>query len=154
MATHYEKGTPSEIRALDAFIKLSRAKNRLDAVLDASMNEQGLTGSQLGVLEAILHLGPMSQSALCDKLLLSGGNLTLVVTNLEKAGHVKRARTTGDRRVVVVSLTREGRRFIERIFPVHARRIAELFGALTAVEQETLGRLCKKLGLSIQSRTP
>src|SRR5436190_1191660 len=125
MSSHYEKGSPAEIRALDAFIKLSRAKNRLDAVLDASMNEQGLTGSQLGVLEAVLHLGPMSQTALCEKLLLSGGNLTLVVTNLEKAGHVKRARTTEDRRVVVVSLTREGRRFIERRARSSASRIRD-----------------------------
>jgi MarR family 2-MHQ and catechol resistance regulon transcriptional repressor len=152
MPTHY-KGSPAEVRALDAFIKLVRAMSRLDAALEASTLEQGITGSQLGVLEALFHLGPMSQSALCTKLLLSGGNLTLVVTNLEKAGHVRRARTTEDRRVVIVSLTREGRRFIERIFPMHARRVTELFGALTAAEQETLGRLCKKLGVSIQSRT-
>jgi MarR family 2-MHQ and catechol resistance regulon transcriptional repressor len=148
MATHYE-GNPAEVRALDAFIKLTRAVNRIQASLEASLDEQGLTGSQLGVLEAVLHLGPMSQTALCQKLLLSGGNLTLVVTNLEKAGWVKRERTAEDKRIVIVSLTREGRRFIERIFPNHARRIAELFGALTASEQDTLGRLCKKLGRSI-----
>lgn len=148
MPTHY-KGNPAEVRALDAFIKLTRAVNRLVASLDASLADQGLTGSQLAVLEAVLHLGPMSQTALCEKLLLSGGNLTLVVTNLEKAGWVKRERTAEDRRVVIVSLSREGRRLIERIFPTHARRIAELFGALSAAEQETLGRLCKKLGRSI-----
>ena len=149
MATHYE-GNPAEVRALDAFIKLTRAVNRLQSALEASLDEQGLTGSQLGVLEVLLHLGPMSQTALCEKLLLSGGNLTLVVSNLEKAGWVKRERTAEDKRVVIVSLTREGRRFIERIFPNHARRIAELFGVLAASEQETLGRLCKKLGRSIQ----
>ena len=148
MGTRYE-GSPVEVRALDAFIKLTRAVNRIQASLEASLGEHDLTGSQLGVLEAVLHLGPMSQTALCEKLLVSGGNLTLVVTNLEKAGWVRRERTAEDKRVVIVSLTREGRRFIERIFPNHARRIAELFGALTASEQETLGRLCKKLGRSI-----
>src|SRR5436305_14443423 len=121
MPTHY-KGTSAEARTLDAFIKLTRATNRLLAALETSLAEQGLTASQLGVLEAVLHLGPMSQTALCSKLLVSGGNLTLVVTNLEKAGWVRRQRTTEDRRVVIVSLTRDGRRFIERIVPNHASR--------------------------------
>jgi hypothetical protein len=35
---------------------------------------------------------------------------------------------------------------------LHARRITELFGPLTQAEQEMLGRLCKKLGMSIESR--
>ena len=59
-------------------------------------------------------------------------------------------RSDQDRRVVRVSLTRQGRRLIQRVFPAHASRIADLMGALTADEQEQLARLCKKLGLAAQ----
>jgi hypothetical protein len=32
--------------------------------------------------------------------------------------------------------------------PAHARAVADLFGALSAAEQEELRRLCRKLGTS------
>jgi MarR family 2-MHQ and catechol resistance regulon transcriptional repressor len=49
---------------------------------------------------------------------------------------------------VTVHLTPEGRRLISKVFPAHVREIVAAFSALTAAEQETLGRLAKKLGLS------
>jgi MarR family 2-MHQ and catechol resistance regulon transcriptional repressor len=106
----------------------------------------GLTPSQFGVLEALHHLGPLSQSEICGKLLKSGGNITLVIDNLEARNLVRRGRSPSDRRVVTVSLTDAGRELIERIFPEHVRAIVEEMGVLTADEQETLGRLCRKLG--------
>jgi MarR family transcriptional regulator, 2-MHQ and catechol-resistance regulon repressor len=47
-----------------------------------------------------------------------------------------------------VHLTPEGRRLIAKVFPGHVRGILTAFSALTPLEQETLGRLAKKLGLS------
>jgi len=34
------------------------------------------------------------------------------------------------------------------VFASHAERLADLMGALTDTEQRSLGRLCRKLGLS------
>jgi MarR family 2-MHQ and catechol resistance regulon transcriptional repressor len=61
---------------------------------------------------------------------------------------VRRERRDDDRRHVTVHLTPEGRRLISKVFPGHVRAIAAAFSALTATEQETLGRLARKLGLS------
>ena len=147
MPTHYE-GSPRDVLALDTFVKLVRASGTVTGRLYAPLTrDHGITESQLGVLEALLHLGPMSQGQLCEKILRSGSNLTTVVDNLERRGWVRRERGE-DRRVQMVHLTGEGRRLIERVFPDHVRRIAELFGALTAAEQKELGRLCRKLGLA------
>ena len=44
-----------------------------------------MTVSQFGVLEALHHLGPLRQGEISAKLLRSGGNITLVVDNLEGA---------------------------------------------------------------------
>jgi MarR family transcriptional regulator, 2-MHQ and catechol-resistance regulon repressor len=111
-----------------------------------------ITPPQLAVLEALLHVGPMSQSELGRKLLRSNPNMTALLDNLERSKWIHRERSPEDRRVVVVSLTPEGRRVIERVFPAHAAHVAALMGALTAEEQETLGALCKKLGLSLSER--
>ena len=146
MGTHF-KGKPAQVRALDAYIKLMRATGSVRSRLDRALARHKLTENQLGVLEAILHLGPQCQRALAEKLWTTGPSVTLLVDQLEQRGWVRRERNAQDRRFVSVDLTAEGKRFIERVFPGHAEAIAETFGALTAAEQAQLGRLCKKLGL-------
>jgi MarR family transcriptional regulator, 2-MHQ and catechol-resistance regulon repressor len=147
MGTHYD-GRPAEVRALDAYIKLTRAVSSVEARLAPALATAGLTPTQLGVLEALLHLGPLGQRVLGGKLLTSGGNITTVVDNLEARSLVRRERRGDDRRQVTVHLTPEGRRLMTKVFPNHVRAIVDAFSALNPGEQETLGRLAKKLGLS------
>lgn len=145
MPTKYQ-GTAQEIRALNTFIKLTRSSDALMARLSNCGSLEGLTISQFGVLETLYHLGPMCQSELGGKLLKSGGNITLVIDNLEKQGWVRRQRDTEDRRMVFVHLTDAGREHIARIFPQHLKQIIKELSKLTGEEQELLGDLCKKLG--------
>lgn len=145
MPTHY-KGTPEEELALDTFIKLTRANNALMARIAQHGTHPTLSVSQFGTLEALYHLGPMSQTEICSKLLKSGGNTTLVIDNLEKRGFVRRRRDPADRRVIIVELTEEGRALIASLFPRHAQTIAQEMSVLTPEEQRLLGELCKKLG--------
>ena len=143
MPTKY-KGDAATVRALNAFINLARAADSLSARVAPDIEASGLTPGQFGVLEAILHLGPMSQRALGAKLLRSGGNITLVVDNLEKRSLVRRERQPRDRRALVVHLTATGRRLIEGIFPAHARAITREMSPLSARDQEDLRRICRK----------
>jgi MarR family 2-MHQ and catechol resistance regulon transcriptional repressor len=153
MPTHY-RGSAKEVRALNTLIKLSRAVDSVMAALNQALLEEGITPSQLGVLEALLHLGPLSGGELGRALLRSSPNVSLVVDNLERDELVCRERSDQDRRVVHISLTAQGRRLIQRIFPAHARRVADLMGALASDEQDQLGKLCKKLGLAaLQTRS-
>src|SRR3989339_1376485 len=116
MGTHY-RGPSRETRALDTFIKLMRASDSIDAELHRHLRDIGLTQGQLAILEALLHLGPMSQQQLAAKILRSGSNVTTVIDNLEKQELVQRIRRSDDRRVIEVSLTATGRRHIEERFP-------------------------------------
>jgi len=150
MPTHH-KGPPDEILALTTFIKLSRGMSALQGrLLPPLQREFGLTESQLAVLEALFHLGPLQQSQLCQKILRSGSNVTTVVDNLERDGMARRERGEEDRRVQVVHLTDKGRALISEAFPIHAARVTECFSILTTEEQTELGRLCRKLGSAIQ----
>lgn len=145
MPTHYH-GNEREVLALNAFIKLQRAADSLNARLQPELTRAGLTVSQFGVLEALLHLGPMCQKELGKKLLQSGGNITMVINNLEKRQLVKRTRDRHDRRYVQVALTSEGRALISELFPRHARSIAGQMEVLSQSEQESLAGLCRRLG--------
>jgi MarR family transcriptional regulator, 2-MHQ and catechol-resistance regulon repressor len=147
MPTHYQ-GSKDTIRALNAYVNLMRASDSVAARMSAQIEESGLTLGQFGVLEVLLHLGPMCQHELGEKLLRSGGNVTLVIDNLEKHGWVRRERQKDDRRMVQVHLTPKGQRLIARVFPGHAEAVAREMSWLTAEEQETLRRICRKLGKS------
>ncbi len=140
------RGPEEETRALDAFIKLMRAADALAARVHQHLAADKLTESQLGVLEALFHAGPLCQRDLAEKLLKSGGNLTMVVGNLERRGLVHRDRDPDDRRYVRVRLTEAGRQTIERVFPRHVARIVAELGRLSPAEQNQLGRLCRRLG--------
>lgn len=147
MGTRY-RGRPAEVRALNAYIKLLRAAGSLSARIERRLEAKGLTEGQFGVLEALHHLGPMCGKVLGEKLLTSGGNITVVVDNLEKRGLVRRERSEADRRYVTVNLTDAGRAQVTAIFPGHLAAIVDELSALSPAEQEQLGKLCKKLGLA------
>ncbi len=147
--THY-KGTRDEVRSLGAFVKLVRAAESITARIHQHLIDVGLTVSQFGVLEALFHIGPLSQVEIAKKVLKSTGNITMVIDNLEKRGLVKRERHRDDRRYYIVQLTDEGRKLIGSVFPRHAAKIVEEMKVLSSAEQETLGNLCRKLGLRQQ----
>jgi MarR family transcriptional regulator, 2-MHQ and catechol-resistance regulon repressor len=145
MATHY-KGTRTEQRSLNAFIKLTRAANSVSASLAEHFADIGLTESQFGVLEALFHLGSLHPRDLATKLLCSSGNLTLVLDNLEKRDLIRRERGTADRRFITIHLTPPGKSLIEDVFPRHVADVVTRFSVLSATEQDELARLCRKLG--------
>ena len=141
------KGTRAEKTALNAFIKLMRGADSLNSRLMPVIEQHGLTFSQFGVLEALYHVGPLRHTELAQKILRSGGNLTLVAKNLERNGWVKPVLSPEDRRVRRLALTPKGKSLIQRAFRDHVANLVQQMSALTAVEQDELGRLAKKLGI-------
>ena len=145
MNTHY-KGTEQENLALSAWIKLARSYKSVFKIIKPTMIKNNLSRSQFGVLELLLHLGPMSQKNISDKLLRSSGNIVKVIDNLEKNSLVRREPIKTDRRANQIVLTELGRQVIISIFPNHVNKIVKAFSVLSKDEQVELGRLCKKLG--------
>ena len=138
--------------ALNLYIKLVRAGNRVTRVIHRHLADVDLTLSQFAVLEALYHLGPLSQGELVGKILKSNANLTTVVDSLERKELVERVRPLEDRRRVTVSLTRAGAALIERVFPRHAEIVTDTFAVLSMQEQQQLGALLKKLGLGVKEK--
>ena len=150
MGTHYV-GSPREVRALNAYIKLLRSSQSVGARIARHRAVPGLNDSQFGALEALYHMGPLPQKAIGRKLLISKSNVVAIIDALEERGLAKRQRDPDDRRVINVSITQDGRNFIEQALPVHVDAIVEEFSCLTAREQDELARLCRKLGLNEQA---
>ena len=152
MPSNYQ-GSPTEVEALSAFINLMRASDTvavsLGLALQKDLGQHKMTASQFGVLEALLHLGPLYQGDLAKKLLRCTGSITSVVAGLEKKGMLQRTREAHDKRFVRVTLTPQGRKAIEEVFPKHVGAVARMFAFLAPEEQKELRRLCGKLGKSV-----
>lgn len=145
MPTHFT-GSRAEMRTLDTFIKLTRCTNSLFARLSERNTLGDITPSQFAVLEALYHLGSLTQGEVSTKVLKSGSNMTTVIDNLERDGLVRRERDAKDRRVINVHLTEAGSQKVDAVLPKHVGALVEEFSVLSASEQLTLGELCKKLG--------
>jgi MarR family transcriptional regulator, 2-MHQ and catechol-resistance regulon repressor len=138
--------------ALRSWIVLARAYHTIVRAVSRDVARHGLTLGQFAVLEALYHRGPLPLGRIGALLLVTAGNITYVVDQLERRGLVKRERRRDDRRVVYASLTPQGTEMIDQIFPQHANFIVELFGVLTPDELRALRQLLKKLGLSVAAR--
>jgi MarR family transcriptional regulator, 2-MHQ and catechol-resistance regulon repressor len=141
---------PRIAAALDAYVKLLRAGRSVLARVEPRLAAAGLTPTQFGVMEAILHKGPLGQRELSRKVLTSAGNMTDLVDKLEARGLVRRARQKSDRRAVHVELTPAGRDLIEPLFAGHAGDIAAAMGELNGEELRQLSDLLRRLGLAAQ----
>ncbi|MBX3012297.1 MAG: MarR family transcriptional regulator [Caldilineaceae bacterium] len=148
MGTHYQ-GTAAERRALDLYIKLSRAAESVNQRVNRHLQEVQLTVSQFGVLEALHHLGPLTPGQLGEKILRSTGNLTMVIDNLEKRQLVIRTQNPMDRRSTIIELTTAGQALIEDFFPKHVAVVVQEVSVLSPEEQSQLAALCRKLGLQM-----
>jgi MarR family 2-MHQ and catechol resistance regulon transcriptional repressor len=136
------------------WLLLWKATRTLEGYAHRSVAATGLGLSDFGVLEALLHKGPLPVSALRKKVLLSSGSMTAAVDRLEQSGLVKRATTPTDRRARIVHLTDQGSTLISKLFEEHARDMEQAFSHLGKAERDALGSLLRKLGRGSKEESP
>lgn len=98
------------------------------------------------VMAALHRAGqPMKMSDLSRRLLVSNGNATAVVDRLEKDGLARRVPGDGDRRVVMVELTDQGRAEFETQATGHAVEVDRMFTGLDAAGLDQLRDLTRRI---------
>jgi MarR family 2-MHQ and catechol resistance regulon transcriptional repressor len=140
--------------ALQLWVKLARASATFGKLSADNIRTFGLTEPQFAVIECLGHLGPLKHGELSKKMLVSGGNITCVIDNLEKENLVERIQSKKDRRAIMVRLTPKGQRFFKEKFIHHAKFITTISSVLTVTEQNQLASLLKKFGLALQEQFP
>ena len=151
MGTKINYGVKAEL-ALNTWVKLARASSSFNKRSLENIRSFGLTQPQFAVIEALGHLGPMKIGVLCNKMLVSGGNMTLVLDNLERLELIERVHSKKDRRAILIKLTKKGDELFNKVFSKHAEFVTSLMSVLTEKEQKDLGKLLKKLGMGINGR--
>ncbi len=137
--------TPNQEPNVQAYIRLIRSAEALHAQVSRGLMIDGLTASQFSAMKVLRIHGKLAQRDIAKYILKSGGNITVLVDNLERVGLVRRDRDTDDRRIVYVSLTPSGEALFDRLYPGHLDRIREAMGPLTDEECELLSAVLQKV---------
>ena len=114
------------VRPLDEMIcfSLYSASRATTQAYRRLLQPWGLTYPQYLVLVQLWTRGPLTVRALGDDLALDSGTLSPLLTRLERAEIVTRARTEADGRVVTVALTERGQRLRTEMSDVPAQLFA------------------------------
>ena len=135
------------------WVVLARAYRSMEAFVEGSIAALGIGLSDFMILEALLHKGPMTMSALCDAVLLANASMTSAIDRLESKRFVQRVADKEDRRVRLVQLTPEGTTVIKRLFARHLKDLDEVMKDVPAAQRADLRRALKTIGLAAQSAT-
>ena len=124
-------------------MKAMRALTRFAA---AGIEETGLNLSDFGVLEVLLHKGPLPVNAIGPIVDLTPGSISIAVDRLFEKGLVSRVESAEDRRIRIVALTPRGKDLIVPAFRKHSGQMRRVFSELSAEELQGLEAALKKAG--------
>ncbi len=142
------------ISAAKLWFVLGRASASIGTYVERSFGQQGFCLTDFMVLEALLHKGPLTISAIGEKVALASASMTSAIDRLEERGLVHRSLSAEDRRVRLVSLTCEGRQFITRLFEKHTSDLEAISTEFSQEERQVLYAAFKKIGFAAKAATP
>jgi DNA-binding MarR family transcriptional regulator len=96
-----------------------------------------------------LQMGELSR-----RMLVTGGNVTGIVDQLERSGLLVRTEDPADRRAYLVKLTKEGRRLFAQMAAEHETWIVKLFSGISKREQRALTESLSRLRGQLTRETP
>ncbi|HYI87836.1 MAG TPA: MarR family transcriptional regulator [Burkholderiales bacterium] len=91
------------------------------------------------------HRDGLKMNELSRLLMVTGGNITAIVDQLEKEGQVERLDDSADRRAFRIRLTRAGEKSFTEMARAHEQWVVELLAGLTRKEHDELLKLLAKL---------
>ena len=91
------------------------------------------------------HREGLKMNELSRLLMVTGGNVTAIVDQLEKEGLVERFDEPGDRRAWLIRLTSSGRKSFAEMARAHEHWVVELLAGLSSRERDELLKLLAKL---------
>src|SRR6202790_5080793 len=128
------------------WLVMMKAMRALTRYAAAGIEETGLGLSDFGVLEALLHKGPLPVNTIGPVVDLTPGSISIAVDRLVDKGLVSRVGSAEDRRVRIVALTPRGKDLIAGAFRKHSGQMKRVFSELSPEESRGLETALKKVG--------
>ena len=145
-----KKKQPFSSLELEAILNILRTNDQFENRFGRLFREYGLTASQYNVLRILRGEGqPMPCQEISGRMLHVVPAMTGLVDRLESQGMVKRQRSTEDRRVVYVEITKQATNLLNKMEGPLEELHQRLIGHLSRTELKQLSRLLEKARLSL-----
>src|SRR5438132_13211876 len=134
-------------RALRIWLRLLTCTHLIEKRVRAGLREQfGTTLPRFDLMAQLeRHPEGLKMNELSRLLMVTGGNVTAIVDQLEKDGLVGRLDEPADRRAFRIRLTRAGERGFAEMARAHEEWVVELLARLSRREHEELRTLLAQL---------
>jgi MarR family 2-MHQ and catechol resistance regulon transcriptional repressor len=129
-----------------AWLVMMKAMRALTRYAAAGIEETGLGLSDFGVLEVLLHKGPLPVNTIGPIVDLTPGSISIAVERLVAKALVSRVESAEDRRVRIVTLTPCGKELIAGAFRKHSGQMKRVFPELSLEELRGLEQALKRVG--------
>ena len=134
-------------RALRIWLRLLTCTQLIERSVRSRLRERFATTLPRFDLMAQLerHVEGLKMSQLSRLLMVTGGNVTAIVDQLEKEGLVERLEEPADRRAFRIRLTRAGEKSFAEMARAHEEWVVELLAGMSRRDQDELLKLLAKL---------
>ncbi len=134
-------------RALRIWLRLLTCTQLIERRVRSRLRERFATTLPRFDLMSQLERHPegLKMNELSRLLMVTGGNVTAIVDQLEKEGLVARVDEPADRRAFRIRLTRAGEKSFAEMARAHEEWVVELLAGMTRREQDELLRLLAKV---------
>ncbi|MEY8517945.1 MarR family transcriptional regulator [Lachnospiraceae bacterium 29-84] len=106
------------------------------AIITADFKD--ISNNDMHIIEAIGEEASKSMSTVAKALSVTVGTLTIAINSLVKKGYVNRVRSEEDRRVVLISLSRKGKRAYRHHEQFHAKMVEATLAGLDESQTDVL----------------
>jgi MarR family transcriptional regulator, 2-MHQ and catechol-resistance regulon repressor len=128
------------------WLVMMKAMRALTKYAAADIEETRIGLTDFGVLEVLLHKGPLPVNTIGLIVDLTPGSISIAVDRLFAKGLVSRVESPEDRRVRMVALTPRGNDLIVAAFRKHSGQMKRLFSELSPEELRGFEVALKKVG--------
>src|SRR5438128_1808302 len=134
-------------RALRIWLRLLTCTQMIERVVRSRLRERfGTTLPRFDLMAQLeRHPEGLKMNELSRMLMVTGGNITAIVDQLEKEGLVGRLEDPADRRAFRIRLTRAGEKTFAEMARAHEEWVVEMLSGLTRREHDELLKLLARV---------
>ena len=148
------QGPAPELRELgSAFRRVFRTLNRMRG-RDTHLGGEQLSYAQFELLIELFDHGELSAGELAAAASLTPATVTQMLDHLAERGHVERARSETDRRVVVSRLTEEGAVKLQARRAEWRERWEQALAGVSSEDLAAAARVLERLGTMFEEASP
>lgn len=150
-ADYESAADPTDRMEVRTWLRLLTCTNLIGAEVRQKLHQDfDTTLPRFDVLAQLDRAGAgLSMGELSRRLMVTNGNITGLIDRLVRDGHVERQPAPNDRRMQLVRLTEDGRRFFGKVAAEHRRWVSDMMQGVDRAEMASFYELLATLKQSI-----